>query len=115
LAGVGEAAGAVAEGFGGAGAAGVVFSGAGFTCCAVLVTVGVGLAEGEGLGEAAGLAGIVGPGEAATEIDAVTPDGTLPTVDVAALPHPPVTALTRNSALNRPAILKVLIMSDPCR
>jgi hypothetical protein len=111
----GAAAGALVEGLGGAGAADVVFFGAGFTCCAVLVTVGVGLAEGEGLGEAAGLAGIVGPGEAATEIDAVTPDGTLPAVDVAVLPHPPVTAPTRNSALNGPAILKVLIMSDPCR
>lgn len=114
MAGVGEAGGAVV-GFGGAGATGVVFFGGGFTCCAVLVTVGVGLAEAEGLGEAAGLAEIVGPGEAATEIDAVTPDGTLPTVDVAVLPHPAVTAPMRNSALNRPAILKVLFMSDPCR
>ncbi len=83
------------------------------------MTVGVWLAEGEepaeGLGEAAGLAGIVELGEAVTAIDAVTPDGTLPAVDVAVLPHPVVTAPMRNSALNRPAILKVLIMSDPCR
>jgi hypothetical protein len=113
--GVGAAAGAVVEGFGGAGAADAVFFGAGFTCCAVLVTVGVGLAEGEELGETAGLAGIVRLGEAAAEIDAVTPDGTLPGVDVAVLPHPAVTAPMRNSALNRPAILKVLVMSDPRR